>query len=66
MAAARWALLLALLGALAVAAHARDMPASGDGAEEQQAAQAQDPPAYKNTKPLIGILTQPCHECPGK
>ncbi|PNH12468.1 Gamma-glutamyl hydrolase, partial [Tetrabaena socialis] len=24
------------------------------------------PKAYKNTKPLIGILTQPCHDCPGK
>lgn len=24
------------------------------------------PTQYKNTKPLIGILTQPCHECPGK
>lgn len=22
--------------------------------------------AYKNTKPLIGVLTQPCHDCPGK
>lgn len=21
---------------------------------------------YKNTKPLIGILTQPCEECPGR
>ncbi|MEW5303346.1 MAG: hypothetical protein WDW36_006048 [Sanguina aurantia] len=21
---------------------------------------------YKNNKPLIGILTQPCHDCPGK
>ena len=27
-----------------------------------------DPPptVYKTTKPLIGILTQPCHDCPGK
>ena len=24
------------------------------------------PTTYKNTKPLIGILTQPCHDCPGK
>lgn len=23
-------------------------------------------PAYKNTKPIIGVLTQPCHDCPGK
>ena len=22
--------------------------------------------AYKNTMPLIGIFTQPCHGCPGK
>jgi hypothetical protein len=21
---------------------------------------------YKNQKPLIGILTQPCHDCPGE
>ncbi len=20
---------------------------------------------YKNIKPLIGIMTQPCHDCPG-
>ncbi len=24
------------------------------------------PTKYKNTKPLIGVLTQPCHDCPGK
>lgn len=24
------------------------------------------PVEYKNDKPLIGILTQPCHDCPGK
>lgn len=23
-------------------------------------------PAYKNTQPIIGILTQPCSDCPGK
>ena len=25
-----------------------------------------EPPEYKNSKPLIGILSQACHYCPGK
>ena len=25
-----------------------------------------DPTVYKNPKPLIGILSQACHYCPGK
>lgn len=25
-----------------------------------------DPTEYKNPKPLIGILSQACHYCPGK
>lgn len=40
------------------------------GKEEKVAAEvavSEDKPvAYKTEKPLIGILTQPCHTCPGK
>lgn len=39
------------------------------GPQKQAAAGANKddgPTQYKNTKPLIGVLTQPCHDCPGK
>ena len=35
-------------------------------AVKQLVAKAKATGGYKNTKPLIGILSQPCHECPGR
>ncbi|KAG2450314.1 hypothetical protein HYH02_004819 [Chlamydomonas schloesseri] len=61
---ARTAALLALIvAALALAQGARL------GVQKEITSGVSDsyvPTKYKNTKPLIGVLTQPCHDCPGK
>lgn len=48
--------------------HARDLP-SDDTANAMDTVERWELPpgaAYKNTMPLIGIFTQPCHGCPGE
>lgn len=39
---------------------------SEEAAVKAIVAKAKASGGYKTTKPLIGILTQPCHECPGR
>ncbi|KAG2441123.1 hypothetical protein HXX76_003975 [Chlamydomonas incerta] len=57
------ALFALILVALALAQAAR----LGVQKDITSAATVSDVPTkYKNTKPLIGVLTQPCHDCPGK
>jgi gamma-glutamyl hydrolase len=51
-------LLLLLLGP----GHASARALSEEAAVKAVVAKA----AYKTTRPLIGILTQPCHDCPGR
>ena len=41
------------------------LPASLDMLDAEQFV-LPDPTEYKNPKPLIGILSQACHYCPGK
>lgn len=64
---------LALL--LAICSAAR--PVGFEGADEERnikelvhrakwQAAAGDPAKYKATEPIIGILTQPCTDCPGR
>lgn len=65
---------LAVLAALACSASAvRSL--EGDGARSSSSssssslngtANAAPDYGYKNTKPLIGILAQPCSDCPGR
>lgn len=66
------ALALAVLAACffagASAARATPTAAAGIDAASSSAASrpAVDAAAYRNTQPIIGILTQPCSDCPGK
>lgn len=69
-------LLLALVAAgvlLAAPAAARPGPSQDEQgavadlvAQASQRAGAGAGKEYKNTQPLIGILTQPCSDCPGR
>ncbi|KXZ56974.1 hypothetical protein GPECTOR_1g88 [Gonium pectorale] len=59
-------LLLALLAAAAVAQAARKPAYQQVSNARKGDLVSSEPTKYKNTKPLIGVLTQPCHECPGK
>ncbi|KAG2482320.1 hypothetical protein HYH03_018742 [Edaphochlamys debaryana] len=60
---AAWAL-VALVATLAACAEgARPAADKQISAAEKE---GYEPKKYKNLKPLIGVLTQPCHECPGK
>lgn len=46
---------------------ARPTPPSSDEEKQVQSVVAKAKQAgYKNTEPLIGILTQPCSDCPGR
>ncbi|GBF95078.1 gamma-glutamyl hydrolase [Raphidocelis subcapitata] len=58
----------------------RPPPGAADGGEQrrsivelvqrargaQRAKAAADPTVYQHTEPIIGVLTQPCSDCPGK
>eukprot|EP00878_Enallax_costatus_P015279 GHUV01015998.1.p1 GENE.GHUV01015998.1~~GHUV01015998.1.p1 ORF type:complete len:381 (+),score=77.51 GHUV01015998.1:217-1359(+) len=44
---------------------ARPQPSDEQRAVTDLVAKAKEG-GYKNTQPLIGILTQPCHDCPGR
>ena len=63
------AIALPLLAMAVIAIHAQ---ARGILMEKQSAAESNEirwslpkDAKYKNVKPLIGIMTQPCHDCPG-
>ncbi|GIL44397.1 hypothetical protein Vafri_1876 [Volvox africanus] len=58
--------LVALLALLATVQSARPSSRKEIGVSKKAGPVSYEPTKYKNTKPLIGILTQPCHECPGK
>lgn len=63
-AAAGGILLLLLLSS--VSARQLHGGSSEEAAVKQMVAKARASSGYRNTKPLIGVLTQPCHECPGR
>ena len=72
MAATKFAVLAALLGCVAAASAAR-MANEGSSVSMMHHPKRRDhskglpaPTKYKNARPLIGIVTQPCHDCPGK
>jgi gamma-glutamyl hydrolase len=39
---------------------------SEEAAVRAVVARARASGGYQTTKPLIGVLTQPCHDCPGR
>jgi hypothetical protein len=62
--------LLALVAVLAAANGATARPAVGRSDEQRAVAavvdRARKSSGYKNTQPIIGVLTQPCTDCPGR
>lgn len=44
----------------------RDAMSGSDGMLDADQLVLPEPTQYKNPKPLIGILSQACHYCPGK
>ncbi|GIL92877.1 hypothetical protein Vretimale_14806 [Volvox reticuliferus] len=57
---------LALLALFATVQGARQSSRKEIESPKKIGSVSYEPTKYKNTKPLIGVLTQPCHECPGK
>ena len=42
------------------------LPAVAQSQQQLESFAVPEPTQYKNAKPLIGILSQACHYCPGK
>ena len=61
-------LLLLLAAVLLLGSSCAARPAAPDKSDEQKGVESLVRKAneYKNTAPLIGILTQPCSDCPGR
>jgi hypothetical protein len=62
------AVLAALAGRAAAVRALDDLAAPTSASSRNASIRVGSPPdyGYKNTKPLIGILAQPCSDCPGR